>query len=120
MSELKLILDLMHSQDEKREIQVKGIQKAMDAGFNTLGDEMRSMKELDKVRNGRIEGLEDDVDQIERDIWVPRWMEALQMEPLRPIVIVFGLAFVYHKMDTRKTMEKILPIVFERSDTIPD
>ena len=74
MSDTTLILELLHKQDEKRDLQVKGIQKSMDAGFNTLGADMREMKDENKIRNGRTESLEGDVERVEKETWVPRWM----------------------------------------------
>jgi len=84
------IIALLKEQDEKRGIQIKGIQKAMDAGFNTQADAMNKMIKADEKRNGRI-------DELEKDTIVVRWF---QRNPGKTVIIaaLFGLAlfFAFH------------------------
>jgi len=98
MSE-ELIIKLIEEQDEKRAIQIKGIQKAMDAGFTTLSDKMGEIVEQNKVRNHRIEC-------VENETRVVRWFHK---NPVKAVIIavafVFAVAVAFHSIDLAKTLK---------------
>jgi len=99
MSDTQIIIELLHTQDEKRELQIKGIQKNMDAGFDTLAGDMNKMVKADEKRNGKIE-------RMEKETVVVRWF---QRNPGKTVIIaaLFGLAlfFTFHMIDFEKTLK---------------
>ena len=53
-----LIIKLIEGQDEKRAIQISGVQAAMDSGFDLLAKQMAAVAEQKKIQNGRVDKLE--------------------------------------------------------------
>ena len=93
MIETQLIIKLLQEQDDKRDLQIKGIQKAMDAGFNTIAD-------ADRKRNGRIGTLECETK-------VVRWFER---NPIKTLIIaavfVSAVIMAFVVVDFRGTLSK--------------
>ena len=93
MSDTELIIKLLQEQDDKRDLQIKGIQKSMDAGFDTIAD-------ADRKRNGRIEMLE-------CETRVVRWFER---NPIKTLIIaavfVSAVIIAFVVVDFRGTLSK--------------
>lgn len=54
----QLIIKLIEEQDNKRDLQISGVQKNLDAGFDLLAKEMNKISEQKAIQNGRVDKLE--------------------------------------------------------------
>ena len=77
----------------------------------TIKAEIEVIKEMDKVRNGRILKNEDRVKELKDQTVFMRWMERnKKVTAVVLVLFVFGVASLYHAINFKRTVEKVLKI----------
>ena len=109
---IELIIHLLREQDEKRNIQIKGLHKNMEGSFEAfnikldrLEDEIQAIARIDQRQQGDIKMLKK-----ETSIW--RW---IQKNPKKSLLIIFavfvsilGLLSYLTKEEVETVIKKII------------
>ena len=76
-----------------------------------IESEVDRIDEMDKLRNGRICDAEEDIKELKKETALARWINRNKKLALVLFALsVFALAFGYHAINFKRTVEKIMKI----------
>lgn len=77
----------------------------------TIKAEINRVDEMDKIRNGRISKNEEDIEDLQGETKIARWVE--RNKKLTALILILATMIVvsgYHVINVRTTVEKLLKI----------
>ena len=76
-----------------------------------IESEVNRIDEMDKIRNGKISKNSEDIIALEEETKLSRWCERnKKLTALFLLIGMLGVAFAYHSINFKRTVEKILKI----------
>lgn len=87
--QIKLILKVIENHDEKREAQLKGYQKNLEASFEAFNVKLDTIKEGSSAVARAVQHNNDRIKEIKKDTMAWRWMHRNPKLTL----IIFGVLF---------------------------
>ena len=83
-----------------------------------IESEVNRIDEMDQLRNGRITDAECDITDIRNETCLFRWAHRNPGKAIASFLILFcGLAYGYHKIDIKRTIENKSGVYFKDSTT---
>ena len=112
--DIKVITGLQDKMEERLVEAIKGTGTGVRAKIES---EVNRIDEMDKIRNGRIQKNADDIEDLEAETKIARWVQRnKRLSVIIAAIFMMGMAFGYHTINIKRTVEKYLNIELKDSN----
>lgn len=108
--DIKLITNLQSQMERRLVAAINGTATGTRA---TVESEVNRIDEMDKIRNGKIDCNQRDIDILQNETRGSRWAQRNpKVAIIGFIILVASIALGAYNMNVKRTIEKIIPIEF--------